>query len=146
MNNVSRDAEILRRVRAGETYQSIGDSYGVTKARIGQIATKAGIVGPTPVPLSKSEVDLIIRRAKHGDTYVEIAADMGRCASAVRNAATRSGVASRHASSDVADGLREIALEGRLAGLTAQEISNRTGMTRNAVIGYWFRLKQEGRL
>ena len=41
-----RRALILADVRAGKTYAEIGEQFGVSGARVSQIATKAGIKRP----------------------------------------------------------------------------------------------------
>lgn len=43
MSKMERTADIVARVQAGETYEAIGRSWGVTRARIQQICKREGV-------------------------------------------------------------------------------------------------------
>jgi hypothetical protein len=79
--NVStgRDAAIVRRLKAGETLQAIGDDYGLTRERVRQIAGKNGLEPRMPQIMARRvERDAeVMRCLEAGNTSQEVADDLG---------------------------------------------------------------------
>ncbi len=75
--NVERNAEIARRVAAGETLQAIGDSYGLTRERVRQIANRAGVTVRSQKIEAEKRFKIFSELAKEGLTRHEIAERSG---------------------------------------------------------------------
>jgi len=87
---VSRNDDIVRRVKAGETYQSIGTDLGLTRERVRQIAALGG-VRSSHWPNQKRLHKKIVRLAPT-HTSREIADELGVSTSIVLDALRRAGV------------------------------------------------------
>lgn len=75
--NVERNAEIARRVAAGESLQAVGDSYGITRERVRQLANRAGVTARATKIEAKKRFDIFSKLAKEGLTRSEIAERSG---------------------------------------------------------------------
>lgn len=86
----------------------------------------------------------IIRRHEHGDLLRDIAADYGITWQRVQQIASSVGL-SRRAARNHDPAVRAAALEA-YGKETALVVGRRVGVSRNAIIGHWFRLRKAGLL
>lgn len=75
--NVERNAEIARRVAAGESLQVVGDSYGITRERVRQLANRAGVTVRATEIEAQKRFEIFSKLAKEGLTRSEIAEQSG---------------------------------------------------------------------
>ena len=132
---MTRDEQIIARARTGETYESIGRSFGITRERVRQIARpvvgqrrgKSSYFDPTNAEL--------VNAVKMGRPFFEIAERFGISPEVVRRAAIRHGwhkPATFKKWSSAEDAMIRANYNKRL---TAEDIGTRLGRTKNAVIG-----------
>lgn len=75
--NVERNAEIARRVASGETLKAVGDSYGLTRERVRQLANLAGVTERSAAFKRNKRVEILTKLAEEGLPRKEMAERTG---------------------------------------------------------------------
>lgn len=133
----SRNDEIVRRYKRGDTLQSIADDFGLTKEIIRQIAVSK--YGLPARGYGRVGIHLIIEGMKHvrdGLTFEQAAARIGLCANSFYQSAVRMGLHTVRPIKCDKWSERETRLVSNLyRSVSASKIAEMMGRTKNEVIG-----------
>ena len=145
-----RDSDIIRRIQAGETYEAIGQRYGLTRARIHRIGRDAGVTssrrahwGPGLTEDQRAAaIPLILR----GMPFVHIGEQMGVSGEVIRNVAIRyCGYMPKSRGDEWSKKeINRLKTLYRKPGWSAARIAAKIGRPRSAVIGKAYRLGLAG--
>lgn len=143
---IERNAEIVRLLRAGETKAFVARRFGLTIPRVYQIAADAQKAQGGPKSQRKDSFDarlLAIRGMRAaGADWDEIAAEISRCEGAEVTAQDLKSLFMKGGAQGDRS-IREIAIAA-YGKERADDVAARHGVSRNVIIGHWFRARQLG--
>ncbi len=134
-----RNAQIVALVKDGEHHRSIARKFGISRARVGQIANAA--LGPKDPErrIRQEERTAIVDAARRGMCVRHIAGMVGRSHNGVRKVIKAAGVTAVNNRDVFGPDARALAVDLVRGGASYIEAAEATGMTKNAVIGACYR-------
>ncbi len=140
---MTRADKIRQALRGGasDSYESIGARFGVSGARVGQIARSVGIIrAPSRDRIDEWEELRILQMSRSGLYVAEIARQLGRTQNAIARVLKEHG---RPTSMFTDAEILMRAIKLVRAGATYSEAARALGITRNQVAGAVYRRKKQ---
>ena len=134
-----RNTQIIEMAKAGHTYKEIAGVFGISYARVQQIASP--VLGnrqahmPPATPATPAEVDAIRRLASEGLHAKAIAETIRRGRAVVVTAARNHGIEIANGIDVFGSEMRRRAIAMVIDGMSCSEAADKLGMTKNAVVG-----------
>lgn len=134
---VARDAEIVKLLHKGVLYREIAKRFGISGARVFQIARKNGVPQrfSSPVPMTQDERVTIIRLARNGLHVSGIGDVVNRAHRTIMSILTEAGIVPYNGQDIFGTNARSQAIRLVASGMTYGEAAEKVGMTRSAVAG-----------
>jgi len=140
MNSKANKADVLEAIHSGAKYRAIARHFGITHQRVSQIARDAGVRrGRGHNPLSPSEKASIVVDYLSGVPKMCIKVQ-GRSRFSVTRTLVKAGIYTPEAKPPPRSEADKAFVREHYGKLTAWQIAQARGMTRNAVIGLANRL------